>query len=137
MKKLIMLSGLIVLAACGGISQITPEQEIITENKLPIIEPAKGQLCMFRVANFVSMGSSCDVFANDEKIGRLPNSSYFCVNLLPAEYTIAAKCFGGGRQSASIIITQGQRKYMEMSAANGTMMPQSKSIGLSGINQTM
>jgi hypothetical protein len=136
MKKLIICS-LLLLTACGGISQITPDIEKQTESKLPAIDSTGGQLCLFRVANFVSMGSSCEIFANEEYIGRLPNSSYFCANLSPDEYTITAKCFGGGRMGAETTIRAGQRKYIELSAANISLTSQTREIGLAGIYGTM
>jgi len=118
MKKYLPLLPILALAACGGMSQITPDMEIATENRLPDIDPRGGQLCIFRASNFIGGGASCEINANNEYIGRLPNSSFFCINLMPDEYTLTGRCFGGARFGAETIIRQGQRRFMELQVAS-------------------
>ena len=42
----------LMLVACGGIRDISPAQQVMTEQQLPPIDPRGGQLCAFRVSNF-------------------------------------------------------------------------------------
>jgi len=136
MKKLIPVFSVLALTACGGISEITPDMQAATEKKLPAIDSKGGQLCIFRVSNAIGMAVICDMYANDEFIGRLSNRSYFCVNLSPDEYTITGKCFGGSRVGAEVNIRQGQRKYMELSGGP-VLQSQTREVGLSGIHGVM
>jgi hypothetical protein len=135
MKKVLLVT--ILLAGCGGISQLSPDGQQLVESQLPAIETGTGQLCIFRASYLAGMGAGCDLYANEQKIGRLPNSSYFCANLTPGEYTINAKCFGGARMGAETIIKSGERKYMELSVASSTLMGQTRDTGLSGIHAAM
>ncbi len=138
MKKASLILLTLALVGCGTVSQISPEQMTITERYLPAIDPRGGQLCVFRASNYVGMPLSYEIYANNEFIGRLRNSSYFCTNLEPGEYVIST---GGTwhRGGAEIVISQGRRKFMELYVGSAgvrfdSVIPE---VGLAGIHDTM
>ena len=138
MKKSIMLSSLIFLTACGGVSQITPMQQSQVEQLLPAIDSAYGQICIFRASNYGGAAVSFEMRANGESIGRLSNSSYFCTNLSPDEYIITGESWTGYRVSAETIIRSGTRKYMELQVGmDNQLILQTRELGLAGIYGAM
>lgn len=139
MKKIIILCALVSLSGCGGITMIDEKQQAMIETKLPAIDPKGGQLCICRASNFAGSGAIVGLKANDENIGELPNSSYFCINLSPDQYSITGDCTMCSRMGSETIIKQGQRKYMELYVGmNGmNLHSTSREIGLSCINGRM
>ncbi|MDL2296065.1 hypothetical protein LJC18_04655 [Lachnospiraceae bacterium OttesenSCG-928-E19] len=129
-----------VLVACGGISEISHQEEVMTESRLPLIDPRGGQLCVFRVYNLTGSMVAYSIKADDEYIGRLSNDSYFCVNLTPGEYVINGDTthFGSQRVAAEVKIKQGMRKFMELQVGYSSVLSnQTQSIGLAGIYSVM
>lgn len=138
MKKTLLFLLTIALSACGGISQITSEDAAMTARRLPNINPRGGQLCIFRSSNVVGMAMTYEIYADDEYIGRLPNDTYFCINLEPGEYVIST---GGSwqRAGAETIISRGKRKFMELYVGmNGVSINSvTPEVGLAGIYDTI
>lgn len=138
MKKILLFLLTITLSACGGVSQITSEEAAVTARRLPNIDPRGGQLCMFRSSNFVGAAMTYEIYADDEYIGRLPNDTYFCINLEPGEYVIST---GGSwqRAGAETIISRGKRKFMELYVGmNGVSIHSvTPEVGLAGIYDTI
>ena len=138
MKKFIILGFVCGLTACGGISEITPDVQYQTESQLPAIDTGMGQLCIFRVSNMTGMAVALEMLANDKYIGRLPNSSYFCANLIPDEYIITGTPTwneGNNRASAETIVRAGTRKYMELQVGmNMGLSTTTRELGLAGIH---
>ena len=114
MKKIITMLSVLTLTACGGITRITPESQDSIENLLPVIHPDGGQLCVCRTSNYAGSGLVPILEANGEYIGRLPNNSFFCVNLMPDDYAITSDCWNCARVGAETTIRQGERKFMEL-----------------------
>ena len=138
MTKILLVILSVSLVGCGAVSQLSPEMADVIERRLPFIDPRGGQLCMFRASNFVGAAMSYDIYANNEYIGRLPNSSYFCTNLEPGEYVIST---GGTwqRGGSEIIISKGRRKFMELHVGTGGIRVDSviPDVGLAGIYDAM
>ena len=138
MKKILLFLVSITLSACGRVSQITSEDAAMTARKLPNIDPRGGQLCMFRSSNAVGVAMTYEIYADDEYIGRLPNDTYFCINLEPGEYVIST---GGSwqRAGAETIISRGKRKFMELYVGmNGVSIHSvTPEVGLAGIRDSI
>ena len=138
MKKFLLLSLVFSLSGCGVVSQTTPETSAFTMQQLPALDSRGGQLCIFRASNFAGAGTAYKIYADDEYIGRLPNNSYFCINLELGEYVIST---GGSWQRAGTetIISQGKRKFMELYVGmNGVSIHSvTPDVGLAGIYSTI
>jgi len=138
MKKIVILSSLIVLVGCAGNIEIADK---VTQDKtaamLPAFKSPNGQICICRAYNFNGGMQSFEIKANDDTIGKLSNDAYLCVDLMPGPYSINSSQFGFV-VSKDITIESGHRKYMEFQVGfNGrnfiTLTP---AQGLSCINGT-
>jgi hypothetical protein len=127
----------LLLAACGGISEIDRDTMTRTESRLPPIDPRGGQLCVFRVQHYMLMMVAQDVWADGEFIGHLPNDSWFCVNLTPGDYIITTDGSLGFRAGANVAINARVRKFMELNADAKNLIPQTPEVGLAGIYSAM